>query len=219
MNNIAIYGAGGLGREVALMIHQINSHNPDPWKIVGFYDDAKSRGTTVDDYAILGGINDVNVVTDPLAIAIAVADPVRRAEIKARIMSSKITFPTLIHPSANMGDVKRNRFGDGVLVTAGNILTTAIHIDAFVIINLGCTIGHDVRIGAFSTIMPGCSLSGFVKIGAQVLVGSGARILPGKSVGNNSKVGAGAVVLDDVVSGVTVVGVPAKVVKGEGGKL
>ena len=41
MNNIAIYGAGGLGREVALMIHQINSHNPDPWKIVGFYDDAK----------------------------------------------------------------------------------------------------------------------------------------------------------------------------------
>jgi len=50
------------------------------------------------------------------------------------------------------------------------------------------------------------------KIRQGVLVGAGAKILGNIEVGEGSKVGAGSVVLDNVPSHVTVVGVPAKVV-------
>ncbi|MBT0586842.1 serine O-acetyltransferase [Alteromonas oceanisediminis] len=49
-------------------------------------------------------------------------------------------------------------------------------------------------------------------IRAGVMVGSGAKILGNIEVGKGSKVGAGSVVLASVPAGVTVVGVPAKVV-------
>lgn len=50
------------------------------------------------------------------------------------------------------------------------------------------------------------------KIREGVMVGSGAKILGNIEVGRGSKVGAGSVVLNNVSAGVTVVGVPAKVV-------
>ena len=50
------------------------------------------------------------------------------------------------------------------------------------------------------------------KIRAGVMVGSGAKILGNIEVGKGSKVGAGSVVLSNVPEGVTVVGVPAKIV-------
>ncbi|WP_100657684.1 serine O-acetyltransferase [Alteromonas flava] len=50
------------------------------------------------------------------------------------------------------------------------------------------------------------------KIRAGVMLGSGAKILGNIEIGKGSKVGAGSVVLSNVPSGVTVVGVPAKIV-------
>ena len=48
------------------------------------------------------------------------------------------------------------------------------------------------------------------KIGNGVLIGAGAKILGNIHVGEGSTVGAGSVVLDDVPSHTTVVGVPAR---------
>lgn len=50
------------------------------------------------------------------------------------------------------------------------------------------------------------------KIREGVMIGSGAKILGNIEVGRGSKIGAGSVVLDSVPAGVTVVGVPAKIV-------
>ncbi|MFC3122438.1 serine O-acetyltransferase [Agaribacter flavus] len=50
------------------------------------------------------------------------------------------------------------------------------------------------------------------KIREGVMIGSGAKILGNIEIGKGSKVGAGSVVLNNVKCGVTVVGVPAKVV-------
>ena len=50
-------------------------------------------------------------------------------------------------------------------------------------------------------------------IGDNVFIGAGAKIVGGISIGDNVKVGANAVVVKDVPSNVTVVGIPAKVLK------
>ena len=209
MRDLIIYGAGGFGRETALMIRQINAHKPT-WNVIGFCDDRLRKGEIIHGLPLVGGMSELNTHAKPVAVAIAVADPTVRKGIRERIKSTVIDFPVLIHPSAMTGDQERNRIEEGSIVTAGNIFTTDIHIKSFVIINLCCTIGHDVIIHEFCSVMPGCSLSGTVTLGPQVLVGTGASILPGLTVGEKSRVGAGAVVTQNVAPGQTVVGIPAK---------
>lgn len=66
------------------------------------------------------------------------------------------------------------------------------------------TIEHQVTIGAEKGVSP--------RIGDGVFIGAGAKILGGVTVGAGAKIGANAVVVEDVPPGVTVVGIPARVV-------
>ncbi|HMB06628.1 MAG TPA: hypothetical protein VKP69_23185 [Isosphaeraceae bacterium] len=50
-------------------------------------------------------------------------------------------------------------------------------------------------------------------MGGHVDVGAGAKILGGVTIGNHARIGANAVVLCDVPSGATAVGVPARIVR------
>jgi serine acetyltransferase len=61
--------------------------------------------------------------------------------------------------------------------------------------------------------MPTCNLSGEIRIGEANFWGTGAKIINRKRVGNNVTVGAGAVIVNDVPDNVTVIGVPARVIK------
>lgn len=212
MRELIIYGAGGFGRETALMVNQINSVSP-VWKVIGFCDDNVAKGTIVDGLAVVGGMSYLNGYSSAVSLVIAVADPGVREQLRKQIVNPNVIFPVLIHPSVNLGDAGRNHIGEGSIITAGNIFTTNINLGRFVIVNLACTIGHDVAIGDFCSVMPGCSISGSVTLAPSALIGSGARILPGLRVGRNSRVGAGAVVTHDVADATTVIGVPARPMK------
>lgn len=72
-------------------------------------------------------------------------------------------------------------------------------------IGKNCSIVHNVTIGLRNTWE-------FPQIGDNVFIGAGARVLGHIVVGDGAKIGANAVVIEDVPSGATVVGVPAKVV-------
>jgi serine O-acetyltransferase len=66
-------------------------------------------------------------------------------------------------------------------------------------------IEHQVTIGAERRQSP--------RIGNNVFIGAGAKIIGSVVLGDHSRVGANAVVLDDVPSHATVVGIPARVVQ------
>ncbi len=88
----------------------------------------------------------------------------------------------------------------------------------------GVVIGETTEIGDDVTIYQGVTLGGTGKdtgkrhptIGNHVMIGSGAKVLGPLVVGDNSNIASGAVVLDNIPSDSTAVGVPARVVKRNG---
>jgi sugar O-acyltransferase (sialic acid O-acetyltransferase NeuD family) len=208
MQDIVIFGSGGLAREVAFLIEQINGIAPQ-WNILGFVEKDPHRvGDEVGKYRVRYTEEELFDMT--VAAAIGIGSPVVIHKIAMRFAeSSNITFPNLIHPSV-ICDEPRVTLGRGNILCAGNIFTTDIEIGSFNFFNLNCTYGHDVRIADCCVFNPGINMSGGVEMGSRCLVGTGATILQYLKIGDEVTVGAGSVVTKDVPAGTTVVGIPAK---------
>jgi sugar O-acyltransferase (sialic acid O-acetyltransferase NeuD family) len=209
---IAVFGAGGFGLEVAMLIEEIN-HMSKTWDLIGFFDDGKPEGTTINAYPVLGGIEELNRWNSSLCLVLALGMPGTKKHVLQKIRNGNISFPTLIHPSVIRGSKKYLRIGEGSIICAGTILTTNILIGRYVILNLACTVGHETAIGDLSSFMPTCNISGQVTIGKENFWGTGAKIINNKNVGDDVIICAGAVVTDDMPDGVTAVGVPARIIK------
>lgn len=211
MKPIAIFGAGGFGREVAMLIRQINMISPE-WKLAGFYDDAPGlQEATVGGLPVLGGIPELNALQQPLSLVLALGSPKVKKKVRGLITNPLISYPSLFHPGVVMSDDLK--LGQGCIVCAGSILTVNIRLGDFVTINLNTTVGHDSVIESYSSLMPGVSVSGEVVLKEECYVGTGATIINGFSVGRCSIVGAGAVVNSHLPADCTAVGVPARVIK------
>lgn len=212
MKKIAIYGAGGFGREIAMFIELLN-HDEQIWEIVGFFDDKAINGKEINNYAILGGIHELNLIDFPLALVIAIGDSFIRKKIRACITNDRIFFPTLIHRTATVGSGKFITIGEGCVICPGVFLTTNISIGNHSILSLYCTVGHDTEIKDYVSIMPGVNISGEVKVGECVYIGTGAKIVHQVEIGEGTIVGAGAVVSKSLPANCTAIGVPAKPIK------
>ncbi|TXK45903.1 acetyltransferase [Pontibacter qinzhouensis] len=214
MKDIVIIGAGGLGRELLVLLHQLNDVSA-AWNILGFYDDDTSlSGTSINHLPYLGTINDLEAVQQELAVAIGIGSPKVKQQLVARLQLRRhLYFPVLVHPSVSIKAYQFITLGAGAILAQGVVLTTNIKLGKHVFINLCCTIGHDATLGDFSSLMPGVNLSGATVLEEAVYVGTNATILQGISVGAHTTIGAGAVVNKDLPAGCTAVGVPAKIIK------
>ena len=90
------------------------------------------------------------------------------------------------------------------------MLTCDITLGRFVLLNLGCTVGHDAVLGDFCSLMPHANVSGAARLEHGVYLGTNATVIQGVRVGAHTIVGAGAVAVRDLPANVTAVGVPAK---------
>lgn len=112
------------------------------------------------------------------------------------------------------------RFLTGIEIHPGATIGKGLFIDH----GSGVVIGETAEIGDNCTLYQGVTLGGTGKhtgkrhptLGNNVMVGAGAKVLGPFSIGDNSKIAAGAVVLDEVPSDSTAVGIPARVVRREG---
>lgn len=211
ITQIAVYGAGGLGREVAGGIRRINNAGKCNWDLIGFYDDNKELGSQVSHYGcVLGGINELNAVQEPLALAIAVGDPKTRRHIFERINNPLITFPNLIAPSFKIMDPETFTIGQGNIIQDNCSVTCDVAIGDFNVFNGSNAMGHDVKVGNYNVMMPGVRLSGMVATGDCNLLGVGSVVLQNVKVGDNVTLGAGSVLMTRPKDNATYVGVPAK---------
>ncbi|EQC43209.1 NeuD/PglB/VioB family sugar acetyltransferase [Bacteriovorax sp. Seq25_V] len=208
--DIAIIGAGGMGREILCLINKINSKKSS-YNFIGWYDDLKEIGILIDGYPVLGKISDINSIESKTALVLAIGYPEQKTKLINKINNNNISFPNLIHPNVSIDSFQHIKLGQGIIIQENTTLTTNITINDFVFLSPNCTIGHDTIIGKYSSVMPGANIAGNVTIGESVLVGISSSVLQGLHLAEESFIGGGACVTRDTQRGLTYVGTPARV--------
>jgi sugar O-acyltransferase (sialic acid O-acetyltransferase NeuD family) len=161
----------------------------------------------------LGNLATLQASSEPLSVAVAIGNPSLKYQVLEKLKKDNLLFPVLIHPGVTNEAFQFNAIGEGTIITQGCILTTNISLGKHVLLNLGCTVGHDAKIGNYSSLMPHVNIAGNAALGTQVYVGTNATVLQFLTVGAKSIIGAGAVVHKNLPDNCTAVGVPAKIIK------
>lgn len=113
-----------------------------------------------------------------------------------------------------------SRFLTGIEIHPGAKIGRGVFLDH----GMGIVIGETAEIGDGCTIYQGVTLGGtslskikrHPTVGRNVVIGVNAVVLGSVLIGDNARIGAGSVVVKDVPSNATAVGVPARVVMIDG---
>jgi serine O-acetyltransferase len=116
-----------------------------------------------------------------------------------------------------------SRFFTGIEIHPGATIGKRLFIDH----GMGVVIGETCEIGDNVTIYQGVTLGGTGKekgkrhptVKNNALIATGAKVLGSITIGENAKIGAGSVVLRDVPSNSTVVGIPGRIAVQNGVKV
>lgn len=210
MREIYIFGAGGLGKEMAWHLEMLDIQSKG-YRLLGFLDDDEAKwNTQVYGYSVLGRLEEI--MGPGALVLLGVGNPQCRSLGLKRIKAKNGIPYTLIGPGVVRA--KNAICGEGAVMEVGAVLGPDSIINEGVLINKRAMVTHDVEVGAYCVLSPYVFLSGASKVGAGCSIGAHATILPGVSVGKGCVIGAGAVVTQDLPPFSLAVGVPAVVKKG-----
>ena len=209
MKDIAIFGAGGFGREVACLIKRINEKEPT-WNFIGFFDDnAELKGTRNEYGEVLGGMKELNAWEKELGLVISIGSPKVLKTIVDNITNEKVDFPNVVAPDVIFMDRENISIGKGNILCSGCLISCNTHIGNFNCLNDFVSIGHDTTIGDYNAFMTASRISGMVTIGKFNYFGVNCCVLQGLKIGNEVTIGAGSALMRRTKDGYTFVGVPA----------
>lgn len=212
MKDIAIYGAGGFGREAVCLINRINAVNPR-WNLIGFFDDGFEMGASNEYGKVLGGMEALNNWPAPLDVVFAIGSPRIVEKLSNSVVNENVDFPNVIAPDVIIVDPNNFFMGKGNLVTYGCLFSCNTHVGNFNTFNSYITVGHDATVGNCNSFMPAVRISGEVKIGDRNFFGVNSVVLQQIKIGNDTVIGGSSIVIRKTKDGQTYVGNPATIVK------
>ena len=209
MKDIAIFGAGGFGRELACIIQQINKEKPT-WNFIGFFDDAIEAGTELQYGKALGGIDALNEWAKPISVAIALGSPKVLRTVVGKITNPNVEFPNVVAPNVLFMDEGSVIMGKGNIIFSNSLISCNVKLGDFNILNVYTQIGHESEFGNYNVVMPTTNISGGVVIGDANLFGVKSTVLQYKKVGNEVVLSPGSVLSRTAKDGKIYLGNPAK---------
>ena len=208
-----VYGASGCGRGIMPLLRQ---------QVAG----ENAEFVFVDDMPMVDRINGHMIWSwerfraEPAAergVALAIARSDVREMLDERCAAAGVAVIDVRAPSVVvMDDVE---IAPGAVLSPFVTLTSNIRIGRCFHGNLYSCVEHDCVIGDYVTFAPGVRCNGNIAIEDHAYIGAGAVIRQGRPgaplrIGRGATVGMGAVVTRDVADGTTVVGNPARPLKG-----
>jgi len=143
---------------------------------------------------------------------IAVGEPSARKQLFDRVISSGYAFTTLIDETAVISATAK--ISAGCVINAGAVVSSNAVIKENCFLMFHTIVGHDAVVNSHCVICPKATVGGFSAVGEETLLGLGSSMKEGVKVGSRVIVGLGSRLFRDVEDGMTVIGNPARVTKG-----
>lgn len=211
MKDIAIFGAGGFGREIACLINRINEKQEGAWNLIGFFDDDEKLKEARNEYGkILGGMDTLNQWDKPLNLVIAIGNPTVVEMLVGKIQNPNISFPNLIDPNVEFMDRVHVEMGKGNVICMRSTLSTNVKFGNFNLLNVAVGVGHDASMGDYNVVMPNVNISGGVTIGNTNFFGVKSTVLQYLKIGDRVKIGACSLLMRNAKSDNLYFGIPAE---------
>ena len=211
MKDIVIIGAGGLGKEVAWLIENINDQTPI-WNILGFLEDEKHNenwGKVINGFPVLGGNSWLEDFEKEIYVICAIGKgSVRKSAFEKVSKYPNVKLATLIDPTVRID--KTVNIGLGSIICRNCTLTVNTNIGEGVLMNTGASVGHDSKVEAYCTFLTNSIAAGHTSFGECCDIGSGAFILQGKTIVANTTIAPLTTVLKDLTEPGTYSGNPAR---------
>jgi sugar O-acyltransferase (sialic acid O-acetyltransferase NeuD family) len=205
-------GAGGHAKVIIELLRATGGY-----EVIGLLDSREDlHGTEVLGIRVLGGDEllpeyfNQNVRCAFIGMG-TVGDTTARRRLYEKVLDNGFECARAIHPQALVS--ASAAVGLGPTIMAGAVVNAGTRLGDNVIVNTGAIVEHDCTVGSHAHIATGAHVGGGVCIGEGAHVGIGATIRQGIVIGRGAIVGAGAVVVRQVPDSVTVVGVPADILK------
>jgi len=210
MKKLIIIGAGGYAKSVLDSIDTTN------FKMVGFIDDIKPKGTEHQGYTVLA--NNVESICgyEDFVYFVAIGNNAKRKYWFEKLKSYNLSLINVIDKSALVSP--HAELGEGCFIGKLAILNHGSAVGDNCVINTRALIEHGCQISSHVNISTNATLNGDVIVEEGGFVGSGTVINGQLTIGTWSLVGSGAVVIRDVRPQTTVVGCPAKEIESESHK-
>ena len=212
VRDLAIFGAGGYGREMASLLKRINKQQ-QCWNFIGFFDDDvvnKPIGYRNEYGEILGNLEMLNTYPKPLSVILAIGKPKILKAVYEAITNPLIDFPNIVAPEAHILDIDNFSMGKGNILGSFSSMSCNVHIGDFNIFNNRVSLGHDVLVGNYNSFMTASRISGGTKIGTLNYFGVSAVVLPNINIGAGTTIGANSVLMKNAKDNAVYIGNPAK---------
>lgn len=202
---MVLAGAGGHALELLDILDSLGLSDG-----LSFFDQSPYTDLFLGKFPVSNSLDQMQILfqSDPRFI-LAVGNPNSRKNLTELLEKQGGKLIGLKAPTSKISDFAQVEQAD---ILDNCWIGSQVRLGKGVLVNVGAQVHHEATVGDFSVINPAAVLLGACEIGELTSIGAHATVLPGVKIGNRVKVGAGAVIVRDVEDGLTVVGVPGKVV-------
>ena len=203
MENLIIVGAGGHSKSVSDSINQLQ------YKLCGFIDENK-KGYHMG-VPILG--NRIECVSEykKYKYFVAIGDVNYRKIWFEKIVAMGLDVINIVDKSAIISTSAS--IGIGNFIGKMVIINADVKIGNNNVINTKALVEHECKVGNHNHLSTNSVINGNVIVEDNVFFGSSSVCNGQLKIGHDAIIGSGSVIIEDVPSMATVVGVPARVIK------
>lgn len=204
MEKLILIGAGGYAKSI---LDSIDYYN---YQVVGFIDELSADKEHLG-YPILGkSLHDLDNIHRYFYF-ISIGNNEKRSIWYNRLIKYHLRLINVVDRSAIISP--RAEIGNGCFIGKLAIVNSKALIGNDCIINTRALVEHGCTVNDHVNLSTNSVINGDVVVGNGSFIGSCSVTIGQLHIGQWSTIGAGSVVIHDVGNGITVAGVPAKIIK------